>query len=174
MKAQVLLSVGLVTLFVSSSTFAQDAPESQQASSVTRLPYEITVTPNLSRGGLQKLIDEVEDDFVNRFNELNLDDDYDIHCDNVTPTMSHIKTRVCEPSFYIQARADNASMYVTTLLNGGTPFLLSASAMKKETHSDYEILQEKVDELTKTDKGLRGVAYVLGELKNRLKNFGKE
>ena len=174
MKAQVLVSVGLMALFVSSYTSAQNDSESQEATPVTKLPYEITVTPNLSRGGLQKLIDEVEDDFVNRFNELNLDDDYDIHCDNVTPTMSHIKTRVCEPSFYIKARSDNASMYVTTLLNGGTPFLLSALAMRKETHSDFEILQEKVDELTRTDKDLRGVAYVLGELKNRLKNFGKE
>ena len=39
---------------------------------------------------------------------------------------------------------------------------------------DYEILQEKVDELTRTDEDLRGRAYVLAELKKRLKNHGKE
>ena len=174
MKTQILLSLSPLTFLISSLAVAQDTSESQEASPVTRLPYEITVTPNPSRRDLQKLIDEVEDDFVSRFNELNLDDDYDIHCDMVTPTMSHIKTRVCEPSFYIQARADNASTYVQALLNGGAPFLLSASALRKDTSREFDILQEKADEPIATDQDLRGVAYVLGELKNRLKNFGSD
>ena len=169
MKAQILLSLTSIILLSSFNAVAQDAVESQEAAPVSRIPYSITVTPNPSRARLRKLIDTVEDDFVERFNELNLDDDYDIHCSKVTRTLSHIRKRICEAEFLIKARADNVSEY---MLLGG--FLLSPSALEDETFRDFEILQEKVDELTSTHKSLRDVAYVLGELKSRLKNYGKE
>lgn len=99
-----------------------------------KLPYEIRLTPNPSLRDLRKLIIEVKDEFITRFNELNLDNDYDILCDTITLTFSHIKRRVCEPSFYVQARAENASEYVSTILSGGTGFLMSSKGLLKETH----------------------------------------
>ncbi len=171
MKKPILFLLSSMAFLLSHNTVAQDTSGSPQSAAISRMPYQITVTPNPSRARLKKLVDEVEDDFIDRFNELNLDDDYDIQCGKVTPTMSHIRTRVCEPNFYIEARAENVSNFLFS--EGGT-YLLSSSAMEKETHREFEVLQQKVNELTETDRDLREVAYVLAELKRRLKNYGKE
>jgi hypothetical protein len=42
---------------------------------------------------------EVEDRFYAKYNELNTNDDYDIHCREYTPTGSISKDRVCRASF---------------------------------------------------------------------------
>ena len=156
---------------------AQDSTANIDAEEIVAMPYEIIVTPFVTRRDLRGMIDKVEDDFIDKFNELNLDDDYDIQCGKITPTASHIRKRVCEPNFYIQARADDASKNMFLLGNplaGRSFYLQSSHSLEKEKAREYEILQEKVDELTQENRDLRGIGLVLGELKRRLENFGKE
>lgn len=174
MKAFPIIAFFALGYLSSASVGAEDSLTSNEVSTAVRIPYQITVTPNVTRGGLRKLIINVEDDFVERFNELNVDDDYDIMCRKFAPTMSHIGKRVCEPNFFIEARADNASESMFLMFQGYPIFLLSDRALRKETARDFEILQEKVDELTRTNADLRGRGFVLTDLRNRLKNLGKE
>ena len=51
-----------------------------------------------------EIVDE-ENKIFSMFNELNSDDDFDILCDNIAPTGSHIKQRVCEHRFVTETRA---------------------------------------------------------------------
>ena len=163
-----------IVLLSSASLLAQDAPATDEVEQTANLPYEIIITPQITVGDLNGLIQQVTEDFIARFNELNIDDDYDIECYDYTPTMSHIRKRICEPAFLIEARADNSKEYVDTLINGGAGFLFSSKQLVKDKDREYETLQQKFDEFTRSDKDLRGIGLVLGALKERLENFGKD
>lgn len=147
-------------------------------------PYEIVIRRNHTRSDLRQMIEKVEEDWFARFNELNSDDYYDVYCYEYVPTMSHIKQRVCEPLFMISSRSDNASD-VAFLLGGrstiwatnsqnSSAISLPPQAMRKEKHSDYEILEEKLAEFMRNDEEFHNIGNVLGELKYRLKNYKKE
>ena len=58
-----------------------------------------------------EIVDE-ENKIFSMFNELNSDDDFDILCDNIAPTGSHIKQRVCEPRFVTETRARMAQDFM--------------------------------------------------------------
>ena len=170
MKSLISLTLFSIILLSSPSVSAQDASTAESTNQQTRLPYEVIVTPLVTRYNLRNLIIQAEEDFVARFNELNLDDDYDIDCYKFTPTMSHIRERICEPQFLIAERADNAGQFAA----GHITFLLTTNTIRRDMNRDYVILQEKFDELTSSDKNLRGIGLVLGALKNRLETLGKE
>ena len=63
---------------------------------------------------LRKAVIETEDKFYKLFNELNTNDDYDVHCADQAPTGSRITRRVCKPVFY----ADAEAQYAQALVNG--------------------------------------------------------
>lgn len=148
---------------------------------VGQLPYEVIVRPRITRRDLRQLISKVEEDFFSRFNEINIDDAYDIVCYRQTPIMSHISERVCEPRFTMDTRNLNASE-VTMLLGGSgvwTPgggrsaYVLTPRTLQRENRTDYEVLQEKMEELTRTDAEFRSIGNALAELKQRLEEFGE-
>jgi hypothetical protein len=56
-----------------------------------------------SLGHLRLEIVRLEQDFYAKYNELNKDDQYDIHCGRVTPTGSLLKRRECQPVFVARA-----------------------------------------------------------------------
>ena len=58
-----------------------------------------------------EIVDE-ENKIFSMFNELNSDDDFDILCDNIAPTGSHIRQRVCEPRFVTETRARMAQDFM--------------------------------------------------------------
>ena len=58
-----------------------------------------------------EIVDE-ENRIFSMFNELNSDDDFDILCDKIAPTGSHIRQRVCEPRFVTETRARMAQDFM--------------------------------------------------------------
>jgi len=56
-----------------------------------------------SLGHLRLEIVRLEENFYAKYNELNEDDQYDIHCGRVTPTGSALKRRECQPVFVDRA-----------------------------------------------------------------------
>lgn len=53
-----------------------------------------------------------EERFYALFNELNKDDDYDVHCKMEAPLGSNIKRRVCRIAFHEEAQAEEAQAMV--------------------------------------------------------------
>ncbi len=157
----------------------QELEEPQEPQTELERPYEIVVTPTLSRAGLRDLISNVEEDFYEKFNELNTDDSYDIVCYKYNPTMSHISRRVCEPTFMLKYRGDNASQATFLLGSGsvstrssGLASLKTEQQLFSENKKNYERLQELMEEFTQTDTEFRQIGEVLGELKYRLETYG--
>ncbi|GJM12376.1 MAG: hypothetical protein DHS20C12_07790 [Pseudohongiella sp.] len=89
------LSSLLTLLLGAPGALAQETSTPETAGEQRRLPYEVVVTPNVTMGSLKKLLVQIEDDFFSKFNELNIDDAYDVHCYEYVPTGSHIRRRVC-------------------------------------------------------------------------------
>ena len=82
-----------------------------------------------------EIVDE-ENKIFSMFNELNSDDRFDILCDNIAPTGSHIKQRVCEPRFVTETRAQMTQDYVR-----GIGMLVGSSDLEVETAMEREELE---------------------------------
>ena len=84
-----------------------------------------------------EIVDE-ENKIFSMFNELNSDDKFDILCDNIAPTGSHIKQRVCEPRFVTETRAQMTQDYVR-----GIGMLVGSSDLEVETAMEREELEKE-------------------------------
>ena len=73
------------------------------------------------------------------FNELNSDDRFDIFCDNIAPTGSHIKQRVCEPRFVTDMRARMAQDYLRGIgmLNGSSDLEVETALEREELEKEH-------------------------------------
>lgn len=80
--------------------FAQDAPPSasQAAAGVDEI-----IVPGRAGEPLRVEIERLENAVYERFNALNNDDDFDIHCYEQAPTGSNIPVRTCWPNFAVRA-----------------------------------------------------------------------
>lgn len=68
-----------------------------------------------TRGRLREMREEIvrlEDQFYQRYNELNAVDEYDVHCNMEQPTGTLLKYRVCRPVFVENATAEEARAFL--------------------------------------------------------------
>ena len=74
---------------------------------------DITVIGQNSIGRLRYEVDRAADRMYEIYNELNTDDDFDIHCLWSAPTGSRIKRKLCTPVYVknLQARATQYALY---------------------------------------------------------------
>lgn len=91
---------------------------------------------------LRMQIVEEENKLYGMFNELNSNDDFDIECQKIAPTGTHISQRVCEPRFVIEMRARMARDWVS-----GIGELNSTSDLGVETADQMEKLEEEHDRI---------------------------
>ncbi len=185
MRTKALVKATLLLAIATSAVSSQAQKEAESASSdiESDKPYEIVISGRPTRAHYRQLIQDVEDDFFERFNDLNIDDEYDMYCYEYTPTMSHIKRRACEPMFMLARRAKNSSDTLFMIGGGGGgdansvgmklfgTYLESPAEMVKYEKGNYEILVRKMEELTQTDRELGEMADVMEQLKFRLENY---
>ena len=76
MKALMPSRYMFVALFLCAPVAAQDIAAVEAAEEDSGIPYEIVITPTISKGDLRELIAGVEEDFYNKFNEINIDVPY--------------------------------------------------------------------------------------------------
>ena len=116
---------------------------------------------------LRQEIVKAEDRFFEAFNELNKDDDYDIHCENSTTAGTRLKTRQCKPVFIADAQAAEAR----SLLTG--EYAPPAQLIALEREDDY---RKKVLEVINKNPKLRKMvrehdALEQGYIKARKERF---
>jgi len=73
---------------------------------------EIIVTAPRTLRSMRAEIDAVQDRAFALFNELNVDNDYDIVCRRETPTGSYIPVRVCRPRYVDRLEAEAAQDFL--------------------------------------------------------------
>ena len=85
-------------------------PQAQATGSVEDDRYddleEVVVTAPRTLSAMRAEIDAVQNRAFALFNELNVDNDYDIVCRRETPTGSHIPVRVCRPRYADRLEAE--------------------------------------------------------------------
>jgi hypothetical protein len=58
-------------------------------------------------------LEKAEDRFYDKYNELNEEREFDIHCNMEKRTGTNLSARVCRPQFVADATADEAMAYLT-------------------------------------------------------------
>jgi hypothetical protein len=120
--------VGLMAIVTGMAPGYAASPEAVSES--TELP-EVQVMGKRLYEMRQDII-KAEDKFFALFNELNTDDDYDVHCNVEAPTGTRLKQRVCRLQFYEKAQAEEAQ----ALLRG--EFAPPADLVAVERGAEYE------------------------------------
>lgn len=129
---------------------------------------EITVIGQKQIFDLRGRIIQSEDRAFGIFNELNDDDDYDIHCKAEAPTGSHIKRRMCLPNFFRRATADNALEFLG-LIGGWSNYSVPSPSARSVFEYYNPILQKKVRELAMKNPELYDALRENYELNEELK-----
>jgi hypothetical protein len=91
--------------------FSLHPAHSATVGATAELPEVLVESKRLYK--LRKEIIQVEDKFFALYNELNTDQDFDVHCTLNTPTGTHLQERVCRVSFYEDAQAAWARSQLT-------------------------------------------------------------
>lgn len=129
---------------VGASALAQDpvAP-SQETAAPPREPgvVEELVVPGRRPENLRVEIERLEVAVYERFNALNTNDEYDIHCSARAPTGSNIPLRTCAPNFVIMAESRNAKK----MLHDGRTGMSNSGNNRAEQR---QLLEQKSRELT--------------------------
>lgn len=128
-----------------------DGDSGADAGASSRVDEEVVVRGR-SRAVLRAQIQLAEEAVYARFNEINSDDEFDIHCRRVTPIGSNISRRQCEPNFWreVQARAGQETVLALQGSSALPPEMFLAEGLFK-----YQLLDEEMQRLAAEDEELR-------------------
>ena len=82
---------------------------------IERAYEEVIVQGEPSLAAYRVAINAARDQVMNMFNEINSNDEFDIHCRNEIRTGSHIPSRTCRPRFQREAATDAAREWLAAL-----------------------------------------------------------
>jgi hypothetical protein len=154
----------VVLVGLSAPAFAQEIALSPQDTDV-----EEVIVPGRRPANLRVEIERLEVAVYDRFNALNSDDDFDIHCLEQAPTGSNIPLRTCAPNFVIEAESDAASRMLTDGRTGaGNNNSPAEHAMLMEEKS--RALTAELQRLAREDEQLLRDLVRLDELKQLQSN----
>lgn len=107
---------------------------------------EVTVIGQKQIFSIRHQIIQAEDHAYEIFNALNKDDDYDIHCQMVARTGTHIRKRMCLPNFYNEATAGEAKEFLAAL-GGVTDYTVVVPSTQNVFAYKFPIFKAKVKQL---------------------------
>jgi hypothetical protein len=94
---------------------------------------------------MRKRIVAAEDRFYALYNELNKNDDFDVHCVNEAPLGTRLKKRKCQPEFYSQAETDYAlSFWLMLRGDAGGGAARSPTLVALEREPEYQAAMLKI------------------------------
>jgi len=104
-RLSLVVHLALGALVLAQATRSQTQGAQAAAPSVD---VEDVIVPGSKPENLRVEIERLEADVYERFNDLNSDDDFDIHCFKQAPTGSNIPVRTCAPNFVTRAESGAA------------------------------------------------------------------
>jgi len=127
-----------VVLFgLAAPALAQEVAASPQAAT----DVDEIIVPGVKPENLAAEIERLEGSVYSRFNALNSNDEFDIHCFKQAPTGSNIPLRRCAPNFVVEAEAAAAKNTVSGARS-------NANANGRNARDNGTILEQKSRELT--------------------------
>jgi hypothetical protein len=86
---------------------------------------------------MRKAIVEAEDRFYALYNELNKNNDYDVHCKIEAPIGTKLKERVCRAQFIERAQENEAVAVLAEIRGEAAGFALSPDLVALEREEDF-------------------------------------
>ena len=118
----------------------------QQAAGV----IEEVIVRGQTPGALRIQIELAEEAVYDRFNEINSNDEFDIHCEEVAFTGSRMLTRFCQPNFW--HATEEAIAYETVRLLQGSAFSMPTGIFRGEAHYKRQLMREEIERLAREDE----------------------
>lgn len=115
---------------------------------------------------LREAIVEAEDRLYARYNELNKNRDFDIHCRREAPIGTRLKKRICQVRFFEDAQAEYARTFVT-----GVGFAPDPDLVMLERSDEF---RDNAVELYRSDRRLRALSRDLERLRKKYEEERKE
>ena len=142
--------------------YAQEAAPA--VSEPTAPPDDVIVVREKEIEELRLRVERAEDDVFARFNEINSDDSYDIHCYERVPINSHISRRVCLSNAARAADTAIADATVRAMQGSGVGASTAVAQAKRATQRDTERrVQDELRRLAQDDPILRAEVERLGD-----------
>lgn len=104
---------------------------------------------------------KAEEAVYDRFNEINSNDEFDIHCRKETPTGSHIPRRVCQTNFWRDAQAEAGKATVEAMRGEFGP---PASVFLGEAMNKGQVMTAEMRRLAVEDQEFQKALVRLGTL----------
>ena len=142
-EAMLPVDVELPAAIDSESLAAMVGPEA------TGMTEEVIVRGQ-TPGALRIQIELAEEAVYDRFNEINSNDEFDIHCEEIAFTGSRMLTRFCQPNFWHAAEENIA--YETVRLLQGSAFTAGTGQFRGEAHYKRVQMREEMERLAREDE----------------------
>ena len=111
---------------------------------------EAVVVRGQTPRALRIRIELAEEAVYDRFNEINSNDEFDIHCEEVAFTGSRMLTRFCQPNFWHAAEEDIA--FESVRLLQGSAFTAGTGQFRGEAHYKRVQMREEMERLAREDE----------------------
>ena len=131
------------TRVVTASLAAIDAP-------ATAGETEEVIVRGRTPGALRIQIELAEEALYDRFNEINSNDEFDIHCKEIAFTGSRMLTRFCQPNFW--HTAEERLAYDTVLMLQGSAFSANPGLFRGEQRYKRVLLLDEMRRLAREDE----------------------
>jgi hypothetical protein len=153
----VLLALGAPALAQKAQSAPQPAADADEVVVEGRKPANVYAE-----------IERLEQSVYDRFNALNSNDEFDIHCFKQAPTGSNIPLRRCAPNFVVEAEAQAAQ---NTMVGArGRADARNAGADPTVLEQKSKALTEEIQRLAREDAQLMKDLVRLDELKRQQAN----
>jgi len=155
-------------LLVCLSAAAAQAPTPASNQSADSDVEEEIVVRGVTRASLRVQIELAEDAVYERWNEINGNDEFDIHCRLDTYTGSRIPHRVCQPNFWRAALAESGKETVRALQGSS---YIAAAVFQGEAMAKSRTLEREMKRIASEDTELLQAVSRFYNLTTRLDNF---
>lgn len=152
---------------VGAEALAQEESAPEPDATTTPSDVDEIVVIGRTPAEIRAQIKAAEEAVYDRFNEINSDDEFDIHCRQEAPTGSHIKRRVCQANFWRTAQARAGEETVRAMQ--GSPSIPAASFLGQAMQKGH-VMVDEMRRLALQDEQFQKALVRLGTLTMTLKN----
>jgi len=137
----------------------------------TEAGIEEVIVRGRSPAAFRVQIELAEEAIYDRFNAINSDDEYDIHCKQIRLTGSKMLRRVCQPNFWHDTEEDVAREALIWL-QGGTA--AGSGVFRGAQHYKRQVMREEMRQLASEDAEFLEALLRLGRLQQASESYGKD
>jgi hypothetical protein len=175
----------ITLLFLSPLIFSQQQESTPDSESTTEPQTarstieEISVTGERTTYSLRLEIESAETEVYSLFNDLNSNDEFDVTCEEVVYTGSHLPVRTCMAAYLRREEARQTQNYIQSLSGGslgapGSGALLDRASIRGEALEKTKAMEQEMIrlaiEVPEFTAALKKLSELVGALEARTKN----